>query len=179
MAQTSDAAIVLDIENDTLRPGQSTTVTLSAAWPEHEFAMGYVWTSLETSVGSVGWSGLELVAPMDGPGTTPGARSTAGIDGIVAGQLNYCPASPYCPTMDNPIAFWRATYTAPVDVGAGFDVDLRTRTTGFEVYFAERVLETHGYLDELVEGQATIHVVPAPASALVLIGVACSGRRRR
>lgn len=179
LAQTSSAEIVFDIDNDTLLPGQSTTVTLWAAWPEHEFAMGYVSTSLETSVGSTGWSGLELVAPMDGPGTTKGVLSTIGIDGIVAGQLNYCPAAPFCPTMDNPIAFWQATYTAPADVGAAFDVDLLTRTTRFDVYFADRVLETHSYLHELVEGEATIRVIPAPASIAVLSGLLVFARRRR
>ena len=179
LAQTPSSAIIIDIDDDTLLPGQSTTVTLWAAWPEHEFAMGYVSTSLETSVGSTGWSGLELVAPMDGPGTTKGVLSAIGIDGIVAGQFNYCPAAPFCPTMDNPIAFWQASYTAPADVGAAFDVDLLTRTTRFDVYFADRVLETHSYLDGLVEGQATIRVIPAPASIAVLGGLPVFARRRR
>lgn len=176
----SQSAILIDIEDDTLLPGQSTTVTLWAAWPEHEFAFASTRTSLETSVGSQGWSDIEIVPPMDGPGTTPGTPSATGIDDITVWQLNFCPTGPYCPTQDNPIEFWQATYTAPADVGAAFDVDLLTRTTAFEVYFKPQSLETHSYLDVLTEGSATIHVIPAPASVLGLgIGVGCFSRRRR
>lgn len=175
----SQSAILIDIEDDTLLPGQSTTVTLWAAWPDHEYAFARTMTSLETSVGSEGWSDFELIPPMLFVGTTPGEASATGVDGIFAWQGNFPPAGSET-DRSNPIEFWRAKYTAPLDVPLPLSIDLATRTTEFEVYFRVWEIETHSYLDELVEGSATIHVIPAPAGVLGLgIGVGCFSRRRR
>lgn len=177
LAQTSDAAIVFDIENDRLLPGQSTTVTMAAGWDGPWYLMCCVETDLMISTGDAGWSDLALIQPMAGPGTTPGTLGATGVEGILAGQLNFPPGIP--DPQPNPLPFWQATYTAPADAGAPFDVELTTETSMFEVYVERGTAETRSLMDVLTEGQATIHVVPAPASALVLIGVACSGRRRR
>ena len=175
----SQSAILIDIEDDTLLPGQSTTVTLWAAWPEHEYAFARTMTNFETSVGSEGWSDFELIPPMLFVGTTPGEASATGVDGIFAWQNNFPPAGGET-DRSNPIDFWRATYTAPLDVSSPMSIDLATRTTEFEVYFRVWEIETHSYLHELAEGSATIHVIPAPACVLGLgIGVGCFSRRRR
>lgn len=174
----AQSAVLIDIDNPTLRPGESTTVTLWAAWPEHEYAFARTMTNLETSVGSEGWSDFELIPPMLFVGTTPGEASATGVDGIFAWQVNFSPAG-HEPDRSNPIDFWRATYTAPFDVSSPMAIDLSTRTTEFEAYFMPDSLETHSYLDGLVEGSATIHVIPAPAGAFALgIGIALAGRRR-
>ena len=170
-------AILFDIENDTLLPGQSTTITLAAAHATSEWAMATVGTNLVASTGSEGLSDWALVAPMSGPGTTPGALSPTGIDGILAGQLNFPPAG--VPQPPNPIDFWRVTYTAPTDVAAPFDLLLSTDTSRFEVYPTRESVFGESRLDLLVEGNATIRVIPAPASALVLAGLALATRRRR
>ncbi len=171
-------AITIDVESPVLRPGESTTVTLLAGYGGTDYAVAGLATNLVTSVGSEGWGAATLVAPMAGPGTSAGVASATGWDGIVAGQLNFIGASIYAdPT--NPIAFWRATYTAPVDAAAPFDVDVSTMTTKYDVYVARDRSTSESRLADLVEGSATIRVIPAPASALVLVAGVLAGRRRR
>ena len=156
-------ALRFDVQDDTLLPGQSTSITLAAAYGSN-WALATVGTELVASTGSDGLSDWALIAPLDGPGTTPGALSATGVDGILAGQLNFPPAGHWEP-QPNPIPFWTATYTAPTDVAAPFisrdDPVGRSR------------------LDDLVEGSAVIRVIPAPASALVLVGLPAITTRRR
>lgn len=178
MAQPSSAEIVFDVDSDTLLPGQSTTVTLSAVWPADEYAFARTMTELISSSGSEGFSDWALIPPMDFAATSPGEASPIGIDGIVAWQNNVFPAGSG-PDFSNPIAFWRATYTAPADVATAFDVDLTTHTSEFEAYVRPQSFDTRSYLDGLVEGNATIRVIPAPASVTVLGGAALMIRRRR
>ncbi|MEQ9095606.1 MAG: hypothetical protein RIE32_05020 [Phycisphaerales bacterium] len=169
-------AILFDIEDDTLLPGQSTSVTLSAAYAPHDWAFALVLTDLVSSEGERGLSDWELVAPLTGPGTTPGAPSGTGIDGILAGQLNF--PVPGLPPPTNPIDFWTVTYTAPMDVAAPFDVLLSTDTSRFEVYPTREAVFGESRLDLLAEGNATIRVIPTPASVAVLGGLLVCARRR-
>ncbi|MEQ8845361.1 MAG: hypothetical protein RIB58_10960 [Phycisphaerales bacterium] len=178
LAQTSRAELVFDIENDTLLPGQSTTVTLAAGWDGPWYLMCCVATDLLISTGDAGWSDLALIQPMAGPGTSPGALIATGVEGILAGQLNFPPGGPWEP-QPNPLPFWRATYTAPADVATPFNVDLTTDTSLFEVYISRDSAETRSLMDVLTEGNATIRVIPAPASTLVLLGLVVAQRRRR
>ncbi len=178
LAQTSRAEVVFDIDSDTLLPGESTTVTLAAGWDGPWYSMCCVRTDLVASAGSTGWSDLSLIAPMAGPGTTPGTLGATGVEGIIAGQLNFPPGTPWEPD-PNPLPFWRATYTAPTDVTVPFDIDLMTSTNAFDVYIEARSAVTQSLMDVLTEGQATIRVIPAPASTLVLAGLALAARRRR
>ena len=173
----AQSSVIIDVADPVLMPGQSTTVTLWAAFPAREYAMAQVALDLLTSVDIESWSHLELLPPMNRPGSTPGSLTSFGIDGIVAGQIN----SPVTGALqDNPIAFWRARYTAPTDVGSSFDVHLSTLTSQFDVYIESRRPDTRSYLSTLTEGQATIHIIPAPAGAVVLgFGVLVAGRRRR
>ncbi|MFI4916096.1 MAG: hypothetical protein ACIAS6_06270 [Phycisphaerales bacterium JB060] len=171
--------ITFDIENETQLPGQSTTVTMYAGFDPMFYAMAGVGTNLITSVGSEGFSDAFVVAPMDGPGTSPGMPSATGWDGIIAGQLNFPATAGIYADPTNPIAFWEATYTAPTDVASPFDIDLSTMTTRYDIYISMDRSTSESRLAELVEGSGAIRVIPAPASALVLALGAVALRRRR
>ncbi|MEO1007095.1 MAG: PEP-CTERM sorting domain-containing protein [Planctomycetota bacterium] len=178
-AAASAQSISIDPASSTIGPGESVVVTLSAGFGPDDFAVAGVATDFISSVGSTGWSDLALIAPMDGPGTSAGAPSGTGVDGIVAGQLNFPPAGIYADS-SNPIAFWQATYTAPDMVDTPFDVDLSTRTSRFDVYLDMMSSLSESRLGDLTEGSGVIRVVPAPASlALLGLGGLAAARRRR
>ncbi|MFI4916497.1 MAG: PEP-CTERM sorting domain-containing protein [Phycisphaerales bacterium JB060] len=178
-AAATAQSISIDVANPTLNPGESTSVTLTAGYGGSDYAVAGIGTDFISSVGSEGWSDLALVAPMDGPGTSAGAASTSGVDGIIAGQLNFPPAGIYADDT-NPIAFWSATYTAPADVAEAFTVDLSTNTSRFDVYIDMMRATSESRLSDLREGAGAINVVPAPASlALLGLGGLAAARRRR
>ncbi|MEQ8844390.1 MAG: hypothetical protein RIB58_05995 [Phycisphaerales bacterium] len=176
-AALAQPAITIEVDNPVLRPGESTVVTMWAGFDPSDYAMAGLETSLVTSVGSEGWSEAQLVAPMDGSGTWVGEPSATGYDQIIARQLHGL-AGIYGDD-SNPIAFWRATYTAPVDVPSAFSIDLTTASADYDVYIDRESALSESRLAELVEGSATIRVIPAPASALVLALGAVAARRRR
>jgi hypothetical protein len=171
-------AITIEVDNPVLMPGESTLVTMYAGFARSEYAMAAVQTDLLSTSGSEGWSDARLVVPMDGPATTPGTPSATGYDGILAGQLNFGLSTSYAdPT--NPIPFWQAVYTAPLDVTRPIDVALSTETSRYEVYPFRDSPVAESRLADLTEGAATIRVIPAPASGLVLaLGLAALRRRR-
>ncbi|UYV12247.1 MAG: hypothetical protein NCW75_13230 [Phycisphaera sp.] len=171
--------ITIDVENPVLMPGESTVVTLKAGFDPALYAMAGIGTGLVVSTGTVGLGDAAVVEPMDGPGHSAGSPSSTGYDGIIAGQIHSASAGLYAdPT--NPIAFWEVTYTAPLDVAVSFDVDLSTRTRRYDVYVQRTSSFSESHLIELVEGSATIHVIPAPASAsLLALGLLAAARRRR
>mgnify|MGYP001793981569 CR=1 FL=1 len=177
-AALAQPAITIEIDDPVLLPGESTTVRMFAGYGHGDYAVAAIVTDFVTSVGSDGWSDVRLLEPMDGPGTSPGDASASGFDGILSGQLNFPEPDLYAdPT--NPIAFWQATYTAPIDISAPLDIDLSTVTSRYDVYIASFSSRSESRLDELVEGAGTITVIPAPASAAVLVlGAACLRRRR-
>lgn len=170
-------AITIDVENPVLMPGESTVVTMFGGYGGSDWAVAGIATSLVTSVGSEGWSEALVLDPMAGPGRTPGMPSATGYDGIIAGQIQ--DGLHYYADPTNPIAFWQATYTAPVGVTDPFDVDISTITARYDVYLRRESGSAASRLAELVEGSATIRVIPAPASALVLAGGFLAMRRRR
>lgn len=179
-AQTlPDYGFVIDIENDTLMPGQSTRVTLAATYNEPESVkVAGVGLDLLISTGSEGWSDAALIAPMDGPGTSPGTLLATGYDRIVAGQLLFPPGM-WFPD-PNPTLFWQATYTAPMDTARAFDVDLTTETFAYHVYISPSSAESIEVTGRVVEGAATIHVVPSPVGGFLLVmGLAAAHRRGR
>lgn len=173
---SGQAAITIEVDQPVLLPGESTAVTLWAGHAPSDWAMAFVGTDLVSSQGAEGLSDWALVDPMGGPGTLPGVAGPSGIEGILAGQLN-CPPCGHMGT--NPIVFWRATYTAPMDAMA-MEVDLSTATSLYEVYPTRDSVFGESRLDDLIEGSATIRVVPAPAGMAVLgLGSLLAVRRRR
>lgn len=180
-AQTVNLSI--DIRHPILSVGSSTPVTLRAEFSTGDYAVAGIATDLvgEDSFGfpSGRWSDWQLVAPMDGPGTSAGETSGRfDVTGILAGQLNFPPAGIYADPV-NPAPFFEATFTAPIDAGGGYRVDLLTETSRFDVYIDRESSTSESRMGVLVEGSAAIHVVPAPASAAVLaLGLAATRRRR-
>ncbi|UYV12246.1 MAG: hypothetical protein NCW75_13225 [Phycisphaera sp.] len=169
--------ITIDVASPTLMPGESTVVTLYAGFDSSDYAMAAVQTDLLTSVGSEGWSDAMRLAPMDGPGTQDGFPSATGYDQIITGQYHI--PSDFIADPTNPMGFWQATYTAPVDPAAPFDVDVATMTRDYAVYLRECCVGGASRLADLTEGSATIYVIPAPASAsLLALGVLAMRRRR-
>lgn len=170
---------VFDIHSPTLMPGESTLVTLAATYHEPESVkVAGVGLDLFISTGSAGWSDAALIAPMAGPGTSPGTVASFGFENILAGQLVFPPTGWI--EDPNPTLFWQATYTAPTDVGAPFTVEMTTETFAYHVYVRRHSGESIEVTDRVVEGGATIHIIPAPAAAslmaLWLVGAARPSR---
>ena len=177
-AAAAAQSIDINIANPTLGPGESTMVTLTASYGAGDYAVAGIATDFISSVGSAGWSDVALVSPMDGPGTSAGTPSGTGVDGILAGQLNFPPAGIYADD-SNPIAFWSAMYTAPADVSGITVVNLSTSTSRFDVYVDRGSSASESRLGDLTEGSGVINM-PAPASqALLGLGGLPAARRRR
>jgi hypothetical protein len=174
-AAASAQSININVADATLAPGESTTVTLTAGYGGTDYAIAGIATNFVSSGGSDGWSDLALIAPMAGPGTSVVAASGTGVNGIIAGQLNFPPAMIYADAT-NPIAFWSATYTASAE-GV---FELSTDTSKFDVYIDRMRSTSESRLADLSEGAGTITVIPAPASlALLGLGGLAAARRRR
>ena len=175
----AQSAVLVEIDDTTLEPGQSTTVMLSAAWPSAEYAFAVIGTGIMMPDGVGAWSDMELIPVMDGPGTSPGVATSQGVNDILGAQLNFGPGG-FEPDFSNPIRFWRGTFTAPDIVATAYEFDLTTITSRFEVYIEPMSHESRSYLADVVEGRETIRVIPAPAS-LALLGLSglVLGRRRR
>ncbi|MEQ8317780.1 MAG: hypothetical protein RIE77_02185 [Phycisphaerales bacterium] len=182
-APTLAQAILIeaDLPGGLPMPGDRTTITMSAGFNPLDYAMAAIGTDLVINQVQGRLEDPRLIAPMNGPGTSAGAVSGTGVDGIIAGQLNFPLAGIYAdPT--NPIAFWAVDWIyEPGGPGPGSDVLLHvvTETTRFDVY-TDRLLATSEFrVDELEEGELLI-VVPAPSSAVALVGgLALASRRRR
>lgn len=174
----AQSAVLIEVHNPILMPGQSTTVTLSAAFPTTDIALQGIRTDLRTSVGVEGFRDWHVLDPLGGGGTTPGDPTDAGFEGIIAGQL-YFPPLGIPPDSRNPIPFWSATYIAPADTTRAIDLSLVTLTQDLNVYTDLDPATIESRLDGLVEGQATIRVVPAPAGLLIIAASPLVAVRRR
>jgi hypothetical protein len=159
-AQTSPYTIEIHVDPPIIEPGESATIELRAGFDSgRDYAMNAVFTSLLCSTGGDPMGLKELIAPMAGPGTEVGTETIAGVEGILAGQLQF--HSIYAdPT--NPIPFWRVAYHAPPDAGVGI-IDLWTRTSRYTVYPSrDRVVSESRMLD-MVDGSATLTIVACRA----------------
>lgn len=177
-AQLDPSGLDIIVEDDTLQPGQSTTVRLEARFDSsRDYCVAAIGTWLDSSAGAEGLSEIRLVGALAGPGTTAGLAGERGVRGILVGQINGLGDIYGDPS--NPIAFWEATYTAPLEVLEPFGVELETRTSRFDVYPEMYSARTESRLDGFEDDTATIRVIPAPAGAALLLGIAMAGRRRR
>ncbi|MEQ8845975.1 MAG: hypothetical protein RIB58_14095 [Phycisphaerales bacterium] len=159
-------------------PGETITIGLRASFSPDDYAMAGIATRILSGEGTDGLSGLRLVAPMDGPGTSAGMFSGGNIDGIIAGQLNF-PTAGIFADPSNPIAFWEVDYTAPVVVTRPVLVDFQTETSRFDVYVDRDRATSESRLGDLEEASLLI-AIPAPAGATVLLGgLAMASTRRR
>ncbi len=160
--------LFFEISNEISPDQPSAVVTLWAGFDASDHALGVVATSVAASEGN--WFALELMPPLNGPGTTPGVRTGGGhiVEGIIAGQIQFPSDILADPT--NPIAFWRAE----IEV---FDftprtIDLTTDTSHFDVYISRDLPSSRSALADLEEAMATVVVVPAPAAPAVLLAPA-------
>ena len=177
-AGASAQAITIDVADASFNPGESTRITLSASYASGDYAVAGIATELVINQIQGGLSDLALVAPMNGPGTSPGTLGPGGITGIIAGQLNFPPAGIFAdPT--SPIIFYEFMYTFPTSLSGPVLLDIETRTSRFDVYIDRASARSESRLADLTEGSALI-VIPAPASGAVLgLGALALGRRRR
>ncbi len=120
-----------------------------------------------------GWgTPTPLLPPPGNAGLVQGTHVT----GILLGQIHF-PPSVHANTM-NPIDIWQATWSTH-DFRAR-TVGITTETIRFDVYTSATSPASESRLAWLIEGSAVIHVIPAPASVLALLGVAAmAGRRGR
>lgn len=177
-AQLDPSGLRITVDIETLLPGESTIIRLEAYFDSaRDYCIGGIGTWLDSSTGDAGLSDVRLIGPLLGPGTTPGSPGERGVRGIAAGQINGLGNIYGDPS--NPIAFWEATYTAPLDVTSPFEVMLETRTSLFYVYPYMYSPSTESRLDRFQDDTATIRVIPAPAGAALLLGIAMASRRRR
>ena len=162
--------------------GDQFTVRMTASYGSGDYAMAGIATSILINEAQGEFSDLQLISPMDGPGTTAGVVRAGDISGIFAGQLNF-PAAMIFADPSNPIAFWEATFTVDDILSGGVILDIETSTTRYDVYTDRISSFSLSRLPQLTEGSLRI-VIPAPASAMVLLGGLGSGlmgltRRRR
>lgn len=149
------------VDPPVIEQGQTATIELHANFNSSlDWAMTAVLTSFLCDAGSRQLSDVRLLAPMDGPGTTAGSGTIAGIEGILAGQLHDPLEAPAPPT--DPMPFWGATYTAPATSEPRV-IGLRSSTARFAVYIDRDSIWSESRMLELVEGSATITIVACRA----------------
>lgn len=181
-AHAQTVGVTIEIDEPILAPGDSTRLRLIATVLDTDYAFAGANLNLLIDSGGTpgarGFSDLSILPPMDA-GPSAGVPTDRGIEGIVIGQLHF-PAAGIFADPTNPIAFWEASFTAPVDAGGGYRVELATQTLRFDAWPDRDSAIAASRLDLLVEDSATIFVVPAPAGPAVLaLGVALAFTRPR
>lgn len=181
-ASAQVAGFTIEVDEPVLMPGESTLVTVTASFPDTYYALAGARFDFLFNDGDLNprdaWNDYHALPPFDGPQAPP-ELTDEGIFGIVLGQLNFPPAMIYADP-SNPVDVWEVTFTAPLDAGGGYRVDMLTDTHLFDVYI-ERESSTSIRIADLVsEGEASIFVVPAPAGgAVAFIGLYLATGRRR
>lgn len=159
-AQGSPYFIEIVVDPPVIEPGDTATIELRAHFDSpSEYAMCCALTSLLCTTGSEFLFSRELIDPMNGPGTDRGSFTTAGIEGIYAGQLHF---SSIFADPTAPMPFWRIQYRTEPDDAPG-SIDLWTRSARYAVYPAMDQVTSESRMRELVEGSATLTVVACRA----------------
>ena len=174
-AMADGERLFFEVSND-IGPSQpSAVVTLWAAFDPRDYAVAWMAADLEASEGT--WSGIAIVPPMDGPGTTPGIVDGRRVEGVLAGQWNIPVGAGVFADPSNPIALWRGTIA--VDDFSPRTIDLASMATRFDVYISRHSTAYRSRIDALEQAAGGIRVVPAPASGAILVLGVLAARRRR
>lgn len=164
----------IDPPNPTVDPNNpSVVLSISAFFSAPDYAFGAALFGVHASeAGFEAGSNIVKLPPPANPGVNDGQNVT----GITAGQVHFPPvvfASP-----DNPIKVFNVKWSTN-DFTAR-DVQITTRTTRFDVYIDRNSPASQPRIQGLLEGSATIKVIPAPSAlALLGLGALAAGRRRR
>ena len=160
VAQSLPYTIHVVVDPPVIEPGQTAIIELRAGFDgDRDYAMSAVLTSFLCSTGSDALVFRELLSPMNGPGTEAGFDTIAGIEGIIAGQLQFHSifADP-----TNPIPFWRVQYRAESDCEAQ-TVELFTRSARYQTYPSRDSVRAESRMLEFVDGSATLRIVACRA----------------
>lgn len=150
--------ISFDVSNPEPMPGETITITLMAGFEARDYAIAGVATNFEVSALQGQLSNLRLLAPMDGPGTEPGVLVGDSVEGILAGQLNFPPTGGIYADPTNPMPFWSVDLTVDDVLSGPIVLDVRTRTTRYDVYIAMGSTTSESRLADLVEGELRLLV---------------------
>ncbi|UYV12695.1 MAG: hypothetical protein NCW75_00035 [Phycisphaera sp.] len=156
MGQTWE--IFYEVSNPEPMPGETITITMKAGYGGRDYAIAGVVTNFEVSALQGELSDWRLVAPMDGPGTSMGMPVGDSIEGILAGQLNFPATAGIYADPTNPIPFWAVDLTVDDVLSGPVVLDVRTRTTRYDVYIDMSSSTSESRLDVFVEGELRVLV---------------------
>lgn len=181
IAHAQTVGVTIEIDEPILAPGEFTDVRLVAHFPDADYAFAGVLLdfAFDSPIADPRrhWSNVIVPSPFGTGPSGPQVTESAFV-GLQASQLHFPPAGIFGDP-SNPITFFEATFTAPDDAGGGYVVDLSTLTDRFDVYLSRDTSTAESRLDLVVEDSASIFVIPAPASAVVLALGVLGIRRRR
>ena len=161
-AQAGPYTIEIQVERPVLEPGEFARVFLAPAFDtRRDWANAGVNLDLVAPDMGAGISDLSGVAPWSISSAWNPVRCDIGICGFDAGQLNF-PAAGIYADPSSPLPAFSFSYTPP-DVSEPTEVTFQTRTNRFHVYAERETSVSESRLDELVEGRATILIVPCRA----------------
>jgi hypothetical protein len=160
-AQTYE--IFVEVSNPEPMPGETITITLKAGYGGTDYAIAGVVTNFDLSSIQGTLSNNRLIAPMNGPGTSRGTFVDGGVEGIIAGQLNFPATAGIFADPTNPIPFWAVDLTVADVLSGPVVLEGATRTTRYDVYIARDQATSQSRLGLLVEGDVR-----------VLVGSACA-----
>ena len=151
--------IFFEVSNPEPMPGETITITMKAGYGPGQYAIAGVATNLDVTTLRGELSNLRLIAPMDGPGTSRGVLVPGGVEGIVAGQLNFPATAGIFADPTNPIPFWAVDLTVDDFLGSPVVFEASTRTTRYDVYVDRDSSLSESRLDDLIEGELRIEVM--------------------
>jgi hypothetical protein len=175
LGQTNRFELVV---SNTISPDQpSATIQLWTTWDPTQYAFAYGGFDLVASHDPGGFTAFGRA--LKGPGTRDGDLAPDGdsVTGVVSGQLQFDGGGGIFADTANPILVFTATWSTTEFTPR--IVDLGTVTKRYELYLDfEGTRES--FLDDFAEGAGSIQVVPAPASAALLLvaPLACLRRAR-
>lgn len=150
--------IFIEASNPEPMPGETITITLMAGFEARDYAVSGVATNFEVSAIQGQLSDWRVLRPMDGPGTTEGTRVGDSIEGIIAGQLNFPPTGGIYADPTNPMPFWAVDLTVDDVLSGPVVLDVRTRTTRYDVYIDMQSSTSESRIAGLIEGELRVLV---------------------